>query len=271
MAPAIDTLWKKCYVILLKTNHRQGEDHQYADLLNRIRIGKHTDMDTALLESRIYARNSPDLPENALLITGTNKIVSTVNTAKLNQLPAELIALHATVTSRTRGKFIPKLDAAGMVKNTHLQFCLQLKIAAKVMLTYNIDVVDNLTNGTLGEVIGFQKDQGSKVKYVLVKFHNEDSGRDRRKSLNFDRQYPGMNATAIDLLEFEFKLREANASTATAINFRLTLAWATTAHKIQGHTVKKPDQLILDLDCWLQPAMIYVMSTMLVTTVQCSY
>lgn len=61
-------------------------------------------------------------------------------------------------------------------------------------------MVDNLTNGTLGEVIGFQKDSLNKVKYVMVKFHNEDSGRDRRKSLHFDRQYPGMNATAIDLV-----------------------------------------------------------------------
>lgn len=122
MAHAIDPLWKKVEVILLKTNYRQGEDHQYADLLNRIRIGKHTDMDTALLENRIYARNSPDLPENALLITGTNRIVST---AKLTQLPGELIESHATVTSRTRGKFIPKLDAAGMVKNTPILLTTQ--------------------------------------------------------------------------------------------------------------------------------------------------
>lgn len=60
-------------------------------------------------------------------------------------------------------------------------------------------------------------------------------------------------------------MREASASTATAINFPQTLAWATTAHNIQGHTVKKPDQLILDLDCWLQPAMIHVM----LSRVQC--
>lgn len=34
------------------------------------------------------------------------------------------------------------------------------------MQTYNMDVVDNLTNGTLGEVAGFQKNSHNKVKYV---------------------------------------------------------------------------------------------------------
>lgn len=68
-------------VISSKTNHRQGEGGQYADLLNRIRKGKHTDMDITLLKSWIHARNSPDLPENVLLIAATNKVVSTFSTA----------------------------------------------------------------------------------------------------------------------------------------------------------------------------------------------
>lgn len=61
----------KIEVIYLKINHRQSEDRQYADLLNRIRIGKHTDMDITLLKSQILTRNSLGLPGNALLITQT--------------------------------------------------------------------------------------------------------------------------------------------------------------------------------------------------------
>ena len=49
------------------------------------------------------------------------------------------------------------------------------------------------------------------------------------------------------------------SSTATAIQFPLRLAYAATAHKIQGHTVKKPQPLVVDLVTWLQPAMAYVM------------
>ena len=53
-------------------------------------------------------------------------------------------------------------------------------------------------------------------------------------------------------------MKEGSASTATATNFPLSLSWASTCHKIQGHTVKNPNKLVLDLICWLQPAMVYV-------------
>lgn len=72
----------------------------------------------------------------------------------------------------------------------------------------------------------------------MVKFNIEDTGKDRIQSLTFDRRYPEMNATAIGLLEFDFKLREGSASTATAIYFPLELAWATTAHKIKVTQLK---------------------------------
>ena len=49
------------------------------------------------------------------------------------------------------------------------------------------------------------------------------------------------------------------SSTATAIQYPLRLAYAATAHKIHGHTVKKPQSLVVDLITWLQPAMAYVM------------
>ena len=40
---AVEDLWKQFIVVNLKTNHRQGEDKQYAELLNRVRIGEQTE------------------------------------------------------------------------------------------------------------------------------------------------------------------------------------------------------------------------------------
>ena len=255
----MDPLWEKCKVHLLKTNHRQGKDKEYADILNRIRVGEQTKEDLKRLNTRVFPRDSPLIPKDALLITGTNAIVNNYNNAKLNELPGELFEFKAEVFSNTRGEFVPKVDNAGQVKGTTLQYVLNLKVGCRVMLTWNIDVCDNLANGSLGKVLGFKRDSKNKVKYILVKFDDPSSGRERRKQINFEKEYPGENATAIDLMEFDFTIGDKSTATATAINFCLRLAYASTAHKIQGHTVRKPNSLILDLHSWLESAMIYVM------------
>ena len=39
------SLWRSFKVINLEENHRQGKDKDYADMLNRIRMGRHTQKD----------------------------------------------------------------------------------------------------------------------------------------------------------------------------------------------------------------------------------
>jgi ATP-dependent exoDNAse (exonuclease V) alpha subunit len=107
------------------------------------------------------------------------------------------------------------------------------------MLTYNLDVCDSLTNGSQGQVIDFKYGKHGKIKYILVKFDENESGRERRKGFNFGEEYPGI--TPIEMKETTFSLskNKTNASsTATALQFPLKLAYAATAHKVQGHTVK---------------------------------
>lgn len=49
----------------------------------------------------------------------------------------------------------PKKSRDGSIFNTSLQLNLNLKIGAQIMLTYNMDVLDSLTNGMIGRVMGF--------------------------------------------------------------------------------------------------------------------
>ena len=139
------------------------------------------------------------------------------------------------------------------------------------MLTYNLDVCDSLTNGSQGEVVDFKYDSNNKIKYVLVKFDEVVSGRERRETFSFEVEYPGRNVTPIALKETNFSLskNKTNASsTATAVQFPLKLAYAATAHKVQGHTVKAPQALIVDLVTWIRPAMAYVMLSRIQTLSQ---
>ena len=46
-------LWNMFTVVNLEENHRQGEDRNYADLLNRVRTGEWTDEDVKMLETRV--------------------------------------------------------------------------------------------------------------------------------------------------------------------------------------------------------------------------
>ena len=61
-----DPLWEKFQCISLTINHRQGEDREYAEMLNRIRVGEQTVEDVLTLASR-FNRNPPKDPITDLL------------------------------------------------------------------------------------------------------------------------------------------------------------------------------------------------------------
>ena len=146
----------------------------------------------------------------------------------------------------------PKLDSSGYIHKTNIPLVVDLKVRARVTLTYNIDVSDSLCNGSLGEVVGFKRDNNNVIKYVMVKFDKISAGSERRKNYKFLESEFGY-ATPIDLLEQEYHQGKESSSSATAINWPLKLAWGITLHKIKGTTVFHPHALICDYYCWLKP------------------
>merc|ERR1712002_770514 len=120
------------------------------------------------------------------------------------------------------------------------------------MLTYNVNTIDSLTNGALGKVIGFEKSANDTFKSVLVQFNDEKVGREKRKnnSTFLQQKYPGIPVTPISGIEFRFNLSKNPTSQndlMTAVQFPLKLAFACTAHKMQGSTILKPNPLVADL------------------------
>ena len=63
VAHMLNPLWKMFKSVLLEKNHRQGRDKEYADLLNRVRIGKDTDKDIELLMSRVRPADHKEVKE----------------------------------------------------------------------------------------------------------------------------------------------------------------------------------------------------------------
>ena len=49
----LNNRWEMFKVLNLEKNHRQGKDKAYADILNRIRVGKMTEEDVLFLKQRV--------------------------------------------------------------------------------------------------------------------------------------------------------------------------------------------------------------------------
>ena len=167
---ALEPLWRMFRPMNLNQNHRQGNDKTYADILNRIRTGNVTDADCNQLEERVRDINHQDIPSDAMYVTCTNARVKEINDAKLDNLQTEQAVLPALNINATCKEFCPPIGKAGNVHTTPFMNKLTLKVKARVMLVFNCDTNDGLTNGAMGEVLGFQKSKKGEVICVIVHF-----------------------------------------------------------------------------------------------------
>ena len=111
------------------------------------------------------------------------------------------------------------------------------------MLTVNVNVTDSLVNGARGEVIHIVTVASCKVKTILVKFDDENVGQEAiRASQHRDRF---SNAVPINRVEVKFNTCGQRGSEVTRSQFPLTLAWATTIHKVQGLTL---NEIVADIE-----------------------
>ena len=84
-------------MVMLITNHRQGEDREYADILNRIRVGNIQEDDVKRLEERVRPINHSDIPNEALVVSCKNQGVNVINEEKLALLPGTEYSVETTL------------------------------------------------------------------------------------------------------------------------------------------------------------------------------
>ena len=63
VAFTLRNLWQCFKVVNLEENHRQGEAKEFGDLLNRVRVGTHTEKDLELLRSRVIPEKECGQPQ----------------------------------------------------------------------------------------------------------------------------------------------------------------------------------------------------------------
>ena len=167
----------------------------------------------------------------------------------------------ATCIHQTIKNFNPPVSNAGTISNTPFQKELKVKIGAKVMLTYNIDTSDGLTNGARGDLVGVIEDDKGNISKLIIRFEVEANGKNKRcQNQQIANQYQG--GTPIDKVNFPFSISKSKKSlinTAYVVQFPVKLAFACTSHKIQGATIHKPLKIIIDVQDIFMAAMVYVM------------
>ena len=190
-----------------------------------------------------------------------NDLVNQQNRANLEKLEGEIEILKAIHIHPHQKNFKAKINKDGYVNDTPFLNEIQLKTGARIMLTYNIDTADGLTNGTTGIVLGFVK-VNDRVKYVLMEVDDRKYGQASRKKYALLLNQCGMpQATPIKKLSFEYNLgksKKHHTAKAKVIQFPITLAWALTAHKCQGQTIKDPASMVADLTSCFEAGQAYV-------------
>ena len=80
---------------------------------------------------------------------------------------------------------------------------VELRIGARVMLIYNVNTTDGLTNGAVGVVNAIEKKDNGK-DLVIVEFDEPDAGEEERKKYPRICQQYGNHVTAVGRVSFEY-------------------------------------------------------------------
>lgn len=258
-----DPLWELFEVVVLETNHRQGEGNIWTEDLKFMRVGKLTEEIIARLEER-RLENFPNLDTtNACHIYYTNMESEKQNTKNLRSLKTKLVT-NSAIISKTRG-YTPYTTEWGTIANTNLKKVLEIKIGARVMLIFNICTRDSLVNGELGTVSDICMDKKNNMVAIIVEFDNPDVGLEQRRNCQAFLEANNIKSgVPIFKDTFEYQIPSANKSKSHAkkihiTQFALRLAWASTCHKVQGISIKSNCKLIVHGHKNLPRGMAYVM------------
>ncbi|KAK3100323.1 hypothetical protein FSP39_018128 [Pinctada imbricata] len=237
---------------------RQKDDKVFAEMLNTVRI-RTSNQPLPTYVCEMLKSRKKDGPNTALHIFSTNNEVNSYNTQLINQecdLISEIPANDYRKDS-TSGKYIKLEKSQAGCQNTsnsknsndQMPSILLLAPGARVMLTRNINVADGLANGVIGTVNEIVTTNGSassqqQVKLIRVIFDDERVGKESGKKVN--------DKIVVDIQRVE---DEPTKSCVIRHQFPLKLAWACTAHKVQGMTCK---EIVVNLDKVFSPGQAYV-------------
>lgn len=195
----------------LEKIYRQKDD-EFIRLLNAIRNRTITDMDLALLNSRLDPQFKPPQDDFFIHLTTTNDQADRINEEQLAKLPGEVWSAEGIIEGNFDEAYLPT------------PVTLKLKKGAQIMLLNN-DSAGRWVNGTIGKILSIKKDEksGGVIKARL------DTG-----------EVVEIEPYTWEIFRFFLKNGElASESIGSYTQYPIRLASAVTIHKSQGKTFEK--------------------------------
>ncbi|XP_062569582.1 uncharacterized protein LOC134231612 [Saccostrea cucullata] len=238
-------------IVELEEIMRQRDDVAFATVLNSLRI--RTIEEPLSEEAKTMLKECiRDGPDEVLHVYPTNEEANEYNLKMLQTSSEELIEISAEDYQKdnTTGKLTLREKPFIRTRTDGLSASLLFSVNARVMLTRNINVEDGLVNGAIGHISAFdfgQPQLRNRVEGIRVLFDSEDIGKLHGKKT------PHGNEVLIQRIQEDIK--EKNSKNVVRHQFPLKLAWACTAHKVQGMTT---NCVVVNLDRTFAPGQAYV-------------
>ena len=214
----------------------QSSDPDFAQLLNRVREGQHTNDLTQI--KALANTNTATWPDEFVKVYLNNYLAGKENDSSIRKLDSEIVVFRAQdkkdTETNTCSIAIP--DNISLSQTGNVPAELKLCGGDRVMLTDNINVFDRLINGSIGTVKHLDIRLNSLCSTIYVKFDDPKAGnsmKDGRLRNELKGCVPITARTKI------FPLEKGKITViAERKQFPLILGHAITVHKSQRNTLK---------------------------------
>ena len=239
-------IWREYFSLYELTQiMRQKDDVPFAELLNRLREGNHTNYDIETLKQRVLATTpgDHDYSLNTPHLFSTNQLVNSHNNTVFQQAITEKAFIKCVdvivgdVADEVKEKMKEKIPD-DPTKTMGLNKIVAVAVGTKYDLTTNVKVTDGLTNGA--ECIVEKTDYiSSRPSIIWVSFPDAHIGLNHRKEYAYlYNNTTDKSWTPILEITRQFKISKRHQAQVLRRQFPLRAAAAKTIYRSQGDTLE---------------------------------
>ena len=248
-------LWKEHFKMFELTEiMRQKDDHNFAQMLNRLRTNDLTEEDEQTIQSCTVDPETNNYPKTAPHIFAENSYMDVFNKKMMSSFNAPKVSIDChdslcfeNISSERRKSILNKVTSLDISKTMGLQQCVTIVLEMIYDVTVNLDTEDGLNNGSpcIAKYIEHKQHKTSRPSIIWVQFEDIKIGQNRRDKYKRKGFYhEGINHSWTPIFDVERTFVYLSKYTIRRIQFPLQPSAGRSVYRAQGTTV---DELVIDL------------------------